>query len=261
MAEHSSFYRDLGDGLFASTHSTAGPWSPQLQHAGPPSALLGRAFERHQPREGMRVARVTLEIPRPVPVADLEVRVRTLHSGRSAEILEGELVADGRPVMLARAWRLAAAPADTPSLSPAPAAPPLPGPQPFEPLKGAYADGYVSAMEWRNAEGGFNVPGPGTVWGRQRIPLVADEPDTPLTRALTIADSNWAVAFELDHVARLVINTDVTLALPRDPVGPWLCLRAATTAAPTGSGLASGELHDTTGECGRILQTLIVAER
>ncbi|NUS17003.1 MAG: thioesterase family protein, partial [Streptomyces sp.] len=176
--------------------------------------------------------------------------------------------AGGRTVLLARAWRLVAAPAWTPALSPVPPVPPPPGAQPPQVMAGAYLDGYVSAMEWRFPPGapgapepGFDTPGPGTVWARQRVPLVAGEPDTPLTRALTLADSSWAVAFELDHRKDLVVNTDVTLLLHRDPVGEWLCLRSATAAAPGGSGLAQGELHDEAGDCGRIAQTLLVTAR
>jgi len=105
-----AFYRDLGAGRFASTRATAGPWGPRTQHAGPPSALLGRALERHAPREDFRVARVTLELPRPVPVADLQVEVRTVRSGGRAELLEGEISSGGEPVMLARAWRMVPAP-------------------------------------------------------------------------------------------------------------------------------------------------------
>lgn len=257
-----SFYRDAGDGRYESTSATAGPWSSETQHAGPPSALLGRALERHEAREGFRVTRVTLEIPAPVPVGDLLVQVRSVRAGRRTELLEGEITSEGRTVMLARAWRIATSPRDIPALRPEPAPPALPAPQPPHGIKGAYLDGYVSAMEWRFvSDGGFDTPGPGTAWARQRIPLVAGEKDTPLTRALTLADSNWAIGFELDHVHGLVINTDVTLALHRDPVGEWLCLNSATAASPDGSGLAVGRLDDTSGDCGRILQTLLVAER
>jgi hypothetical protein len=257
-----SFYLDLGHGRYASTSATAGPWSPKTQHGGPPSALLGRALERHDPRPGLRIARITLDLPRPVPVGELEVRTRTLRSGARAELLEGEITADGRPVLLARAWRLVASPGDTPQLRPWPSAPPLFPAQPPQTMRGAHLDGYIRAMEWRFEPGqGFDSSGPGTAWGRQRIPLVAGEQETPLSRALTVADSTWAVAFELDHVRRLVINTDVTLALHRDPVGEWLCMRAQTAASPDGSGLALGQLHDTAGDCGQILQTLLVAER
>ncbi|MFI9045572.1 thioesterase family protein [Streptomyces sp. NPDC053427] len=257
-----AFYWPLGDGRYASSSATAGPWTSKAQHAGPPSALLGRALERHASREGFRVARITLELPRPVPVGDLQVTVRTLHSGRRTDLLEGELTSGGKRVLTARAWRVAGSPADTPKLRPVPASPQLPHPQPPHTMAGAHLDGYISAMEWRFEPGtGFDTPGPGTAWARQRIPLVADEDDTPLTRALTVADSSWAVGFELDHRQGLVINTDVTLALHREPVGEWFCMRSATAASPHGSGLALGQLDDEAGDCGRILQTLLIADR
>src|SRR5689334_4074694 len=100
-----AFYRNSGDGRYESTDATAGPWNPKRRHAGPPSALVGRAIERHEPRPGFRVARITLEIPRPVPVGDLEVVVRTVRSGGRAELIEGELRSAGEPLLLARAWR------------------------------------------------------------------------------------------------------------------------------------------------------------
>uniref|UniRef100_UPI000849DCC4 thioesterase family protein n=1 Tax=Actinacidiphila rubida TaxID=310780 RepID=UPI000849DCC4 len=217
-----AFYRDLGDGVFESTPATAGPWGPRTQHAGPPSALIGRAFERHEPRAGSRISRVTLELPRPVPVAELQVRVRTVRAGSRAELLEGEITSGGQQVLLARAWRTVAAPADTPVLHEAPGLP-LPDPQPPHAMSGVHLDGYIAAMEWRFASGsGFDTPGPGAAWARQRVPLVAGAADTPLTRALTLADSNWAIASALDFVRKLVINTDVTLALHRDPGRPRL---------------------------------------
>ncbi|MGW7486644.1 thioesterase family protein [Streptomyces sp. NPDC054786] len=260
--QHRAFYRSLGNGRYESSPATAGPWSPKAQHAGPPSALLGRALERHAARQGFRIARITLELPRPVPVDDLQVEVRTVHSGGRTELVEGELTANGKPVMLARAWRVAASPADTPQLRPEADPPPLPRSQAPQTMTGAHMDGYIAAMEWRFEQGkGFDTPGPGTVWARQRIPLVADEPDTPLTRALTLADSSWAVAFELDHHQQFVINTDVTVSLHREPVGEWLCMRSSTAASPHGSGLALGQFDDAAGDCGRILQTLLVAER
>jgi hypothetical protein len=219
-------------------------------------------MERHDPRPGSHIARVTVELVRPVPVAEVQVVVRTLRSGRSTELLEGEIIADGKSVLLARAWRVVDSPEHTPRLRHEPGPPPLPGPQPVQGMAGAHMAGYLSAMEWRFAPGqGFNVPGPGSAWLRQRIPLLPDEPDTGLTRALTVADSSWAVAFELDYVHDLVINTDVTLALHREPVGEWLCLTSSTAADPAGGALASGRMDDAEGDCGRILQTLLVAGR
>ena len=103
-----AFYEPLGDGRFRSTPHTPGPWDVRSQHAGPPAALLGRALERTEPREGTLIARVTFEILGPVPVAEVEVESRVLRPGRTVELLEAQLSAGGRPVMTARAWRLPA---------------------------------------------------------------------------------------------------------------------------------------------------------
>ena len=69
-----AFYEPDGE-LLVPSELTRGPWDPGAQHAGPPSALVARAIERHDPREGVRVGRITLEILQPVPLAPLSVSV------------------------------------------------------------------------------------------------------------------------------------------------------------------------------------------
>ncbi|MFA1539661.1 thioesterase family protein [Actinomadura monticuli] len=262
MSEDEAFYEALGGGRFASTPATAGPWSPGLQHGGPVSGLIGRAFERHDPVPGTRVARVTVEILRPVPVAVLDVSVRVVRPGKRIALLEGEITHEGSPVVRASAWRIMAAPPHLDPVAHAPAPPPLPDTTPpFGPWPGVHVDGYLSAMEWRLVDGAFGRSGPGTTWARARVPLVAGEADTPLVRALTLADSASGVGSQLDFSKWLVINTDLTVALHRDPVGEWLCMAASLDAAPGGSALCQATLADPSGEVGRALQTLLVDEQ
>ncbi|MFA1551710.1 thioesterase family protein [Actinomadura chokoriensis] len=262
MSENEAFYEPLGDGRYASTPATAGPWSPAFQHGGPVSGLIGRAFERHDPVAGTRVARVTVEILSPVPVAELQVNVRVVRPGKRIALLEGEITHEGRQVVRASAWRIMAAPSHLAPVSHAPDPPPLPGSTPpFGDWAGAHLDGYLSAMEWRPVEGAFDRPGPGTTWARARIPLVAGEPDTPLVRALTLADSASGIGGQLDYAKWLIINTDLTVALHRDPAGEWLCMAASLDASPGGSALCQATLADPSGECGRALQTLLVDEQ
>lgn len=257
-----AFYEPLGDGRFASTRATAGPWSPDLQHGGPVSALIGRAFERHDPVPGARIARVTVEILRPVPVATLEVGVRVVRPGKRVALLEAEMTHEGRPVVRATAWRIIEAPSHLEPVVHAPPPPPLPGTTPpFPKWPGVHTGGYLSAMEWRIVDGAFGQPGPGTTWARSRIPLLPGEPVTPLVRALTLADSASGIGSQLDLSKWLIINTDLTVALHRDPAGEWLCLAASLDASPGGSALCNAALADASGEFGRAMQTLIVDER
>src|SRR4051794_39242273 len=96
-----AFYRPLGEGRYESTPHTAGPWDPASQHAGPPAALLGRELERCSPREGTLLARISYEILGPVPVGELSVSARVARPGRTVELLEAVLEADGRPAVSA----------------------------------------------------------------------------------------------------------------------------------------------------------------
>jgi acyl-Coa thioesterase superfamily protein/acyl-CoA thioesterase superfamily protein len=258
-----SFYRPLGAGRFASSQATAGPWSPDLQHAGPVSALIGRAFERHEPVPGTRVARVTVEILAPVPVAPLEVAVRTLRPGRRITLLEGELRHDSQPVVRATAWRIAAAPADIAPIDHT-LGPPPPLPETASTVSavsgwsGVNLNGYLSAMEWRFPGIPFTEPGPGQTWARARIPLIDGEADSPLVRTLLLADTASGIGAEIDFSKWLAINTDLTVALYRDPVGEWLHLQAHTNLNPQGSALVEGTLADHDGAIARTLQTLLV---
>ena len=100
----------------AGTEHTTGPWDPRAQHGGPPSALLGRAIERCNPRDDMVIARFTCEILGAIPVGELELRSRVIRPGRSVELVEAAAHAGGRDVASAPAWRVRRA--ESPSVRP-----------------------------------------------------------------------------------------------------------------------------------------------
>jgi Thioesterase-like superfamily len=242
--------------------ATAGPWSAQSQHGGPPSALAARAFELHEPDPGQRLARVTVDILRPVPVGKITVRTRTVRPGRRVTLLEAVLEADGQEVIQARGWRIAVAGGQAAATPPGPVPPPIPPPRPLPEFPGAHTAGYMQAVDWRYvAGGGFDVPGPARVWARPRIPLVPGEELSPMSRALLIADSGNGVSSTLDVARFLFINVDLTVVAPRDPVGEWVLLDAVTTIGEQGTGLAESVLSDQSGPCARGMQTLLVAAR
>src|SRR5215217_2343320 len=89
----------LGGDTAHATARSSGPWHPGLQHGGAPSALLVRAAERVAVAVPMRVARLTVELLRPVPVAVLEVQVQTLREGRKIQLVEVRLLHEGKEVV------------------------------------------------------------------------------------------------------------------------------------------------------------------
>lgn len=263
MDAEDGFYERLGEGRFLATEATRGPWDPGSQHAGPPAALLGRAVEeRPGARADMRIARITYEILRPVPIGELEVTTSVLRSGRGTEVVEAALApAGGAPVMLARALRIRVAAEPVPAVLPAAELPPPGevGVTPFFPVP--WETGYHSSVETRFTEGAFVQPGPGTCWMRMRVPLVAGEEVRPLDRVLVAADSGNGISAVMDFGRFVFVNGDLTVHLHRHPVGEWVCVEARTSVDAAGIGLADSRLHDEKGPIGRGAQSLFVAER
>ncbi|MFF2551678.1 thioesterase family protein [Nocardia sp. NPDC058058] len=250
--------------VFHSTDHTRGPWSPDAQHAGPPSALLGHVIERCEPREGFRIGRVAVEILGPVPIAPLTAHARVVRPGRSVELIEATLSSEQGPVLRANAWRLRAA---DPELDlPAEVLPTgtRPGPDTAGGSVRFPSDqpvGFHHAIEYRFVSGSFTEPGPAVCWIRLRHPIVAGTTPSPLERALAAADSGNGVSSVLDWDRYLFINTDLTVTLHREPVGEWVCLDAVTYPERTGVGLAESRMFDEKGPIGRGTQTLFLGPR
>ncbi len=176
-----AFFEPLGGNRFHSTEHTTGPWQAESQHLGPPSALLTRGLERLPAHEPATIARITIEILGPVPVAELEVNASIDRPGKSVELLAGEIRALGRTVVRGRAWRMIHT--DTTAVA-TPAGEPLAPPSAGRPIgrPPGWGAGFLDAMEWRALRGAFDERGPATVWARQGVDLVAGEEPTGLQR-------------------------------------------------------------------------------
>ncbi|MGC9667824.1 thioesterase family protein [Planosporangium sp. 12N6] len=258
---YDAFYEPAGGDTFVATPATAGPWDARSQHAGPPSALLARAFERHEPVEGQRLVRVAVDILRPVPVAPLTLRVRTVRPGRRITLVEGVAEADGQEVLHARGWRLAATAEPAPVGAATGEVPELPADGPSGIWPGTHTEGYMEAMEWRFVSGSFTAPGPAAAWMRPRLPLVAGEETSPVCRTMMVADSGNGISAHLDPTRWLFVNVDLTVVLHRPPRGEWVLLDATTTIGPDGAALAASRLSDRDGAVGQGMQTLLVTPR
>lgn len=254
-----SFFVPLGDDRWQATVRTTGPWDARSQHGGPPSALLARAIERTAPRDDTVVARLTVEILGPVPVDEVSVASRVLRPGRSVELVEASMAAGGRECARATAWRVRRTPYDLAPVGDATARA-LPGAETPWTNEG-WVDGYLSAVEWRLAEGSVADAGPAAVWTRLRHPLVPDEEPTGLQRVVAVADSGNGVSNELDLRQWLFINPELTVHLHREAVGEWVCLDARTSISPGAAGLATSVLSDLQGPVGVGAQSLLVAPR
>ena len=79
----------------------AGPWHQSMQHGSPPAALVVWAAERMAAPVPMRIARVTVDLMRPVPVAPLTIESEVLREGRKIQLCAVRLLAKGVVVVAA----------------------------------------------------------------------------------------------------------------------------------------------------------------
>ena len=159
------------------------------------------------------------------------------------------------------AWQLSAEPGRSPAIGPREPAPPLPPPQPQRFFPGLPPFPYGEALEWRFTEGHFAEPGPATVWSRCRIPLVAGEPLSGLTRLVTMVDSANGISWELPLGRFTFVPVDLNVVLRRMPGGEWVGMAATTSVEEDGLGMVQTRLFDAAGTVGTSLHTLFVAPR
>jgi hypothetical protein len=264
MALPSGLYEPAGAGRYRATALTRGPWSPEHQHAGPATALLAHTIEAAAGIDGGHVARITVDILRPIPVDGVvRCEARLLRPGRRVEQLEATMTAGpaGTELMRARAWRMRT---EAVQLPPGLAlAGPPPGPDGLasveRPSFWTTDITYFDALEWRFAHGDFERPGPAAAWTRLRVPLIAGARTTPLEHLLVMADAASGVSSELDWTAYSFANVDFSVVLQRPPQGEWMAMDARTHIGGHGAGVCVGELADWRGHVGTSTQALFVA--
>lgn len=243
-----------------------GPWDPRAQHGGAPCALLAHVAESEMTEPGWALARLSVELVRPVPIAALTTRCSAQPS-RSTTRLGIDLFAGDTLVARAHALMLRQQALTLPDNLPGASVPQLrPPPQdcseririPGLP-EGRYF--HQAAMETRVAQGNAGQPGPGAAWFRLAVPMVQGVPTSPAMRAAAAADFGNGLSWVLPADRYLFSNADLSLHLHRPPTGEWIGLMSESQVDGSGTGTAVSRLFDTEGPIGIAIQTLVLRER
>jgi acyl-Coa thioesterase superfamily protein/acyl-CoA thioesterase superfamily protein len=239
----------------------AGPWDPRMQHGSGPAALVVWAAEAIPTPQPMRIARVTIDLMRPVPVAPLMLQTEVLREGRKIQLCAVRLLADGVVVVGATVLKIKTQALNLPS-EVADVAVELPGPdQVREENVNFSSSPFLTGISLRAARGRFGVPGPGAIWYRVDRPLVEAAAVSQVMRAVVAADFCNGTSAVLDFREWTFINADLTVNFARQPAGAWILLDAESWIGPDGAGIASARLGDERGYFGRAIQSLVVEKR
>lgn len=250
-----------GDATFEATAFTRGPWSADAQHGGPPAALIARALERAgEHADRMVVARLTLELLRPVPISAMTVRVEAVKLGRTVERWAAVLEAEGKPRIRASCIRIRVGDA---AASPPQGDSEWPEPESCSPLDLDFFPwdmGYHRAVDLRLVHGRWGRT-PIGIWGRPKVALLDGEELSPLQALVILADAQSGMGVPLDPRRHTFVNPDLTVYLERPPTGAWFGFEIRSTSSGTGMGLAQSAIRDRRGVMARAAQSLVVAER
>ncbi|WOH66981.1 thioesterase family protein [Bradyrhizobium sp. BWA-3-5] len=239
----------------------AGPWHPSMQHGSPPAALVVWAAERIRPPVPMRIARVTVDLMRPVPVAPLRIESQVLREGRKIQLCAVRLLANGVVVVAATVLKIKM---QSQELPPDAIIPPADLPSPDQSRVEAVdfsSSPFVTGMSLRAARGRFGSPGPGAIWYRVDRPIVEGAVLSQAMRAMAAADFCNGTSPVLDFREWTFLNADLTVNFSREPAGDWILVDAETWIGPDSAGLAMARLADASGYFGRAVQSLVIEKR
>jgi hypothetical protein len=255
-----AIYRVDGNRVLTSPDA-AGPWDIRMQHGSAPAALVVWAAERIPTPQPMQIARVTIDLMRPVPVAPLTIETEILREGRKIQLCAVRLRADHDLVVAATVLRIKTR---VLSLPPEVADIPieLPGPDQSREEQPSFSTSpFVAGVSMRAARGRFGVPGPGAIWYRINRPMVEGSDVSQAMRAVVAADFCNGTSAVLDFRHWTFLNADLTVNFARQPVGEWILLDAESWIGPDGAGLAMARLADQRGYFGRAIQSLVIEKR
>jgi hypothetical protein len=243
------YYPDRGG--YVGTVAAQGAWDVNAQTGVAVLALLGHVLEDLPTLTPMGLARVTVDMVRPVPIGKrLEVTSQVVREGKKLQVLDlGVLVGDVEHAR-ARVLRLRDADlCDAPgmpesSTSHEPAAG-LPAPEQLEEMPADRGPGMMRALDLRRAvlDGGAYA-----YWVRLRVPVVAGEPVRATSRQTVGVDFTNCIGAAINPSVATTINPDVSAQFLRAPAGEWVAIVGDTRFHHgVGRGISAATLSDRDG--------------
>lgn len=230
-----------------------GVWNPHEQHMAPATGIICAELEQFQPRDDLRIGSLTLDILGLIHLKPFSIRTRLLRPGRTIELLEASLEAEGQTCITARAWRMQTR--DTSAIAGLedPQVTPVAQLQPWGDLK-AWGEGYISTLECRTDE--QRRAGRGLVWMTNPLEMIEGRETSAFVRLMGMVDTSNGTACRVHPGEWIFPNLDLHISLLRMPQGRWLGLDTRQQFGADGIGITSSVLHDELGMFGRSEQTL-----
>lgn len=262
------FFNQDGD-LFTPQAAAGSPWSETMQHGGPVNAIITMSIEAIAEEACMDVARLTIDILKPVPMQPVKIKSRFIRRGGKMAVVDTFLTVDGsdEPVASGRAVLLKATQGKQPVFDV------------FGPLPETRDS--IAREPWIPEEMAADLP-PGLhhlirfhpstnkerpiCWINGDANMLQDRAMTPIEQCTTTADMATVLAARM-RVTQVgvtspdvmgLMNTNTSIHFSRPPAGKWFGFTDHFIQVSEGYGLAECAIYDEQGCIGRVTQNLIV---
>jgi len=248
------------------TSAAMGPWGDTL-HGGAPAALICHLLGEAVPA-GFQLARLSLDLFRPVPSSPLEVSVRPLRQGRRLCVHEAVLSSAGKELVRGSSLHTTAMAVSAevdPERCPLPAADTLPEASLAEVVRRQSGrdmtdkDGLHLRLLVRR-DSGLDGGGAGGGWLRLPLHLATGIPLTPMVQLAALADfANGVSQRRLEEPEGRIgfINADISLHVLRQPAAGAVGMISRNQHGPDGRGVVSAECWQEDGLLARVTQTVL----
>lgn len=239
-----------------------GAWNSHEQHMAASTGLLTYELEKFMPRDDMRIGRISLDIFGLIPLEDFSITTQIIRGGRTIELIEATLAANGKTCIVARAWRMVTS--DTSEVAGLEESS-IGQPEDYPEWQGIkYWDGGFIKTIYMKADPS-NRNGKGVGWINTDMEMVEEngvvQPTSDFVHLMGLADiANGLVPriSQPNEIGWLFPNLDLQIHLYRKPQGRWLGFRTVQQIGMDGVGLTSSVLHDEKGAFGHCEQILTV---
>ena len=230
-----------------------GAWNAHEQHMAPATGVMCAELEAFMPREDLRIGRVGLDILGLIPLQPFSISTKVLRPGKTIELIEATMVANGRACIVARAWRMQIS--DTRAIAGTEDRD-IKRPEELADWTGMkqWAGGFIESMQFKaDAE---RRAGKGAVWMNNDLEKIEGQTTSSFVHLLGMVDTANGIVPRAKPGEWVFPNLDLHIDLLRLPQGKWLGLDTCQQYGSDGIGLTSSVLHDELGVFGRSEQIL-----
>lgn len=86
---------------YRSTMHAQGAWNEHEQHMAPASGIIAAELEDFQPRDDVRIGRISYDIFGLIAAGEFSISTRVIRPGKTIELLESQMQANGKTCIVA----------------------------------------------------------------------------------------------------------------------------------------------------------------